>query len=241
MSYQIGELAEKYEVGGRGPGYISDGDKWDPGGDSYGSYQLATKVGTLQGYLKSKTDKYTKELNKYRIKTIAFNAAWKDLAKADPEGFKQSQFDYVSTISYKPCRKYADKIALKKTEAINSALFSISNQHGGWRKILDHATILPGDSEKVQLDKLYSARKDYILSLSSLSDSLKRSLIKQRCDLERADAIKLLGRPDPDTSDTSSTPAPAPATEPLQSLPEPIAKNPLINKAIDLFKTWLGK
>src|SRR5690348_3680134 len=127
-NYEIGELAEKYETGGRGPGFISDGDKWDPGGDSYGSYQLATKVGTLQGYLKTNLP-YTKELNQAApIKSSRFNDLWKEIATKDPVGFKQSQFDYVSSISYSPCRAYANRLGIKNTFALNSALFSISNQ-----------------------------------------------------------------------------------------------------------------
>ncbi len=191
MNYEIGELAEKYEVGGRGPGYISNGDSWDPGGDSYGSYQLATKVGTLQGYLKTSLP-YVSDLNKYTIKSVAFNAKWKAIATQDPIGFKQSQFDYVATISYIPCRHFADTIGILDSFAVNSCLFSTSNQSGGWKKILVAANIVTGDSEKVQINKLYDARKQYFQSLSSLSPKVKAAVIKQRTVLERADCLNLI-------------------------------------------------
>lgn len=190
-NYEIGELAEKYETSGRGPGFISNGDSWDPGGDSYGSYQLASKVGTLQGYLHTSLP-YVKELNQYTIKSVAFNAKWKAIAIQDPVGFKQSQFDYVSTISYEPCRKYADTIHIADTFAINNALFSTSNQSGGWKKILDRANIIATDSEEVQINKLYDARAAYFRGLSSLSAKVKAAIIKQRTVLERADCLALI-------------------------------------------------
>src|SRR6185503_8897206 len=42
----LGELSAKYETGGRGPGVVSTGSG-DPGGVSYGSYQMASKMGTV--------------------------------------------------------------------------------------------------------------------------------------------------------------------------------------------------
>ena len=192
QTYEIGELAEKYEVSGRGPGYISAGDSWDPGGDSYGSYQLATKVGTLQGYLRTSLP-YVNELKAAgRIKSKTFNAKWKAIAAQDPDGFKQSQFDYVATISYLPCRKYADHIGIADTLALNSCLFSTSNQSGGWRKILDRAGVNQLDDEETQINKLYDARARYFQSLTSLSAKVKKAIIEQRTIKERADCLKLL-------------------------------------------------
>ena len=192
--YQIGELAEKYETSNRGPGYISDGDRWDPGGDSYGSYQLATNPGTLIGYLRSGLP-YTDTLKQLTPKSEQFNAEWERLAQLDPEGFKQSQFDYVKTLSYDPCRSYADHIGIADTLAINSALFSISNQHGGWKKILDAAGVEQSDTEEEQINKLYDARERYIESLSILPSTLKDTLVKTRCQQERIDCLKLIGEP----------------------------------------------
>ena len=46
----LGELSAKYETGGRGPGTVSTGSG-DPGGVSYGSYQMATKMGTVARFV----------------------------------------------------------------------------------------------------------------------------------------------------------------------------------------------
>lgn len=186
--YEIGELAEKYETSGRGPGFISNGDSWDPGGDSYGSYQLASKVGTLQNYLKTSLP-YVNELNQFKMKSPHFNAKWKEIAARDPQGFKQSQFDYVCTISYNPCRHYANDIGILDSFAINSCLFSLSNQSGGWRKILDRADIGQLDAEETQINKLYDARAAYFRGLS-LSPKVKKAIIEQRTVQERADCLR---------------------------------------------------
>lgn len=39
----LGELSEKFETGGRGAGTVSGG-QGDPGGASYGSYQMSSKL-----------------------------------------------------------------------------------------------------------------------------------------------------------------------------------------------------
>ena len=44
IAEELGALSAKYETGGRGPGTVSTG-AGDPGGVSYGSYQMATKMG----------------------------------------------------------------------------------------------------------------------------------------------------------------------------------------------------
>ena len=190
MNYEIGELAEKYEVSGRGPGFISNGDSWDPGGDSYGSYQLATKVGTLQAYLKTSLP-FVSELNQFKIKSAPFNAKWKAIAKEHAEEFKQSQFDFVRTISYDPCRRYANDVGISDSLAINSCLFSTSNQSGGWKKILNAAGIQPFDDEATQVNKLYDARATYFKGLK-LSAKLKAAIIEQRTVQERKDCLELM-------------------------------------------------
>jgi hypothetical protein len=48
-AHRIGAIAERFESGGRGPGTVSSG-AGDPGGISYGTYQLASRTGTLGGW-----------------------------------------------------------------------------------------------------------------------------------------------------------------------------------------------
>src|SRR4051812_387517 len=43
---RLGVLSAKFETGGRGPGTVSSG-RGDPGGVSYGSYQMSSKRGVV--------------------------------------------------------------------------------------------------------------------------------------------------------------------------------------------------
>ncbi len=73
-----------------------------------------------------------------------------------------------------------------------SAIFSTSNQSGGWRKIFDAAKIDKFDDIDVQINKLYDARAAYFNGLSSLNATIKKNIIQQRTVLERKDCLHLL-------------------------------------------------
>ena len=196
VDIRIGALTEKYETGNKGPGFISNGSKWgDPGGDSYGAYQLESKLGTLQDYI-AYNDKFSGLLRDLKINSEGFKQKWKQLAKEDPQGFKQSQFDFLCTKKggYNSGINYAKELGWAVDHiALQAAIFSTVNQSGGWRKgIFDRANIKPKDPIKVQIDKLYDARARYFISLSSLSSTIKRNIIKERTVNERADALRLI-------------------------------------------------
>lgn len=193
---KIGELAAKYETSNKGPGYISNGSAWgDPGGDSYGSYQLETKKGTMQEYLRG-NDKYINALKPLKINSLEFKNKWRELAKQDPEGFEQSQFDYLANKpnGYNTAIKYAQQLGWAVGNfALQSAIYSIVNQSGNWKSgIFNKAGINESDSPATQVNKLYDARANYFRGLSSLSPMIKKNIIKQRTVLERKDCLKLL-------------------------------------------------
>src|SRR5215203_2261618 len=50
LAIELGSLSAKYETSGRGPATVSTGSG-DPGGVSYGSYQMATKTGTVARFV----------------------------------------------------------------------------------------------------------------------------------------------------------------------------------------------
>ena len=56
--WHLGQTSSKYEAGNRGISTISTG-RGDHGGVSYGAYQLSSKMGTLQKFLRhSKYEEY---------------------------------------------------------------------------------------------------------------------------------------------------------------------------------------
>lgn len=194
--FRIGDLSEKYETSNRGPGYISTGESWgDPGGTSYGSYQLETKKGTMQEYLQG-DDRFINALKKLKVNSQEFKARWRQLAAEDSEGFEQSQFNYLANKKggYNEAIKYAEQLGWQVDNfALQSAIYSTVNQSGGWKKgIFQKAGIKREDDIKTQINKLYDARAAYFKSLSSLSSEIKRNIIQQRTVLERKDCLRLV-------------------------------------------------
>jgi len=59
---RLGALSAEFESGGRGPGTVSSG-KGDPGGVSYGIYQLSSKAGTVAGFLSGEGAPWGAELS----------------------------------------------------------------------------------------------------------------------------------------------------------------------------------
>lgn len=197
LDVRIGDLAAKYETSGKGVGYISTGmGGKDPGGISYGNYQLETKLGTMQAYLKSKEGgKYAKELNKFTVNSTNFKNKWKQLAKDDPVGFNYSQFLYLANKpnGYNDAIKYAKQLGWAVDNfAMQSAIYSTVNQSGGWKTgIFNKAGIKKTDNVKDQLNKLYDARAAYFKRIK-LDATVKRNIIKNRTVDERRDAIRLV-------------------------------------------------
>lgn len=193
-NYSVGNLAEKYETSNRGPGYISNGSQWgDPGGDSYGSYQLETKLGTMQAYLHG-DDKFINSLKQFTINSEAFKAKWKALAEEDPQGFEQSQFDYLAKKpgGYNDAIAYAQKLGWSTDSfAMQSAIFSTVNQSGGWKNgIFNKVDISQLEPVQTQINKLYDARAKYFKNLN-IDATVKKNIIKDRTVDERQDALTL--------------------------------------------------
>ncbi len=183
-SYHIGDLAHKYEASNRGSGFISKGASWgDPGGISYGSYQIETRKGTMAAYL-AVNDAYTKQLVKLVVNSDSFMRKWRELSLNDPQGFQQSQFNFLCNKKggYNDAITYAKKLGWADNFAMQSAIFSTSNQSGGWKLgIFNRAGITNSDSAIVQINKLYDARASYFKELSSLTNTIKKNIMQQRC------------------------------------------------------------
>ncbi len=107
----LGKLSEKYESGGRGPGTVST-DKGDPGGVSYGTYQLASKIG--------RADEFTKK--------------WKELAEKDPKGLHAKEHAFIKETHYDPqVRRLEKDLKLdvtKRSAALRDVVWSVAVQHG---------------------------------------------------------------------------------------------------------------
>src|SRR5215475_160208 len=94
----LGKLSEKYESGNRGPGTVSSG-KGDPGGVSYGTYQLASKVGRADEFVKKY---YADEFKGLKGGTDEFTKRWKELAEKDPKGLRENEHAFIKQTHYDP-------------------------------------------------------------------------------------------------------------------------------------------
>lgn len=160
----LGDVTKKYESGKAGIGAISSG-YGDPGGQSYGTYQLSIKTGTLQRYLAQSA--YKSALSSVPG-SAEFNLQWKQLAKTDLLGFSQDQHDYIKRTHYDPLRTYATELGFSDTPAINEALWSMAIQHGKASKILDKISDPLDMTEEQQIKELYLARVEYVKQIPGL-------------------------------------------------------------------------
>lgn len=126
--WQLGQTSALFETGGRGAGAISSGIG-DFGGKSYGTYQLSSKVGTLQDFVKNGgyADKLTA-----RAGSREFDEQWKALAENDP-AFAQAQHDYIKRTHYDKAAESlkGEGIDLSgRGKAVQDMLWSTSVQFG---------------------------------------------------------------------------------------------------------------
>lgn len=135
----LGDLSAKYESNGDA-GSISSGIR-DPGGKSYGKYQLASRVGSVQSFLNwaihlsgnPTYQSYGNILNCYEIASDGFDAAWSEIAAEDNDGFTAMQHDYICYAYYFPAVDALREVGFdadKHTPAMQDVIWSRAVQYG---------------------------------------------------------------------------------------------------------------
>ena len=130
----LGTLSAKYETGGRGPGVVSTG-AGDPGGVSYGSYQMATKMGVPQKFVTQSGFPWLTDFQNLTAGTADFTACWKRIATNETDAFQKCQHEYIKKTHY-------DLLAAKilsddgldvntRSRALQDVVWSTAVQHGG--------------------------------------------------------------------------------------------------------------
>lgn len=156
----LGKVAAYFESGGKsGAGVISSG-KGDHGGKSYGSFQLASKTGTLQHFLN--TSGYGKQFAGMKVGSAEFDAKWKALAKTDPNFAKAQQAFAVQT-HYNPQMNKLAKSGLdlsKRGSGVQETIMSTANQYGAGTDLIVKA--LKGkDVSKMSDSDIINTIQDY--------------------------------------------------------------------------------
>ena len=193
---KLGKVSGKYESGTKGVSAISNamGGK-DPGGVSYGKYQLATKTGTMAAFLASSEGKaFSDKFKGLEPGTPEFNDAYRKVVAENAGAFDQAQHDYIERTLYRPVEAFAAKSGLDTSNlAVSEALFSQSVQHGlgGNKKIITAAVSItgPNATPDEQVKALYKSRSDYVSGLN-LDAKVKAGILKRYED-ESRDVLKI--------------------------------------------------
>lgn len=142
LADELGILSAKYETGGRGPGTVSTG-AGDPGGVSYGSYQMASKMGVVQRFVAQAGFQWAKDFQGLAAGTAPFTAVWKRIATAQTDDFQKAQHAFIKQSHYDPL---AAKILADNNVDVNTRSFAVQNvvwstavQHGGATPIVGRA------------------------------------------------------------------------------------------------------
>ena len=142
LAAELGMLSAKYETGGRGPGTVSTG-AGDPGGVSYGSYQMATKTGTVKRFVTQAGFTWLADFQNLTAGTASFTACWKRIATEQTDVFQKAQHEFIKKSHY-------DLLAAKilnddgldvntRSHALQDVIWSTAVQHGGATPIVHRA------------------------------------------------------------------------------------------------------
>jgi LysM domain len=138
----LGLLSAKYETGGRGPGTVSTG-AGDRGGVSYGSYQMASKLGVATRFVKQDNFPWRTDFQNLAAGSAEFTACWKRIAKNETDAFQRAQHDFIKKTHY-------DLLVAKiisddgldvnsRCHALKDVVWSTAVQHGGANSIVHKA------------------------------------------------------------------------------------------------------
>lgn len=128
-TWHLGQTSQKFESGGRGAAAVSRGIG-DAGGASYGTYQLSSRTGTLNEFLKDSG--YASKFEGLKPGTKAFNNKWKEVA-ANDQSFGKAQHDFIKRTHYDPAMQRLQEAGIdlsSRGPAVKDAIWSTSVQYG---------------------------------------------------------------------------------------------------------------
>ena len=201
----LGSLSAKYETGGRGPGTVSTGSG-DPGGVSYGSYQMATKTGTVARFVSDADFPWRDSFKNLKPGTPPFTEKWKEIATSESDRFQECQHAYIKKTHFDLL--VAQTLSengldiTKRSHALQDSVWSTAVQHGGKCAVIRKALITlnidssHNDFDKTLIRAIYAERgrrrADGKLAYFSSSSPNVQKGVANRFKNEEADALKML-------------------------------------------------
>lgn len=204
----IGDLSAKYESNGN-PSAISN-SSGDPGGKSYGIWQLASRKGSVGRFLKwlkkRNSDFYTNLADARKADGGAFgnefDECWHELGRTQTEEFSSVQEQFIKEGYYDTAVDVLkDRFGFdieERSLALRSVLFSTSVQHGVGGASAIFARVnekfkLNDSSDRQIINAVYDERSRVNVYFSKCSYKVRRA-VYNRFVFERADALALLER-----------------------------------------------
>lgn len=202
----IGKLAAQFESGGEGIAAIG----YDRhGGTSYGKYQIASRVGTMDRFLNF-LDTTAPDIAKSLRTAGPANTgcrqgtmpnAWRKIATEQPDRFESLQEKFIYDSHYKPALEAVTQNTPLEEGKISSAmqevLWSTAVQHGpaGAARIFSQASAQAGNARDKNFDKrlinnIYAIRAEQFGS----STEEVQSSVRHRMHREKALALTMLER-----------------------------------------------
>jgi hypothetical protein len=202
---EVGALSARFESGGAGVEAIG----YDRvGGTSYGTYQIASKPGTMDRFL-TYLDEHAPAWGD-RLRGAgeadtgstrgAMPEAWKAIAAEDPERFGRLQHDFITEQNYAPARAMIlDQTGLdfdNAPSALREVLWSTAVQHGPtgaariFGKVIDRFVASPQDNEfnEKLIEGVYDTRKG---QFGSSTERVRNSVVS-RLNEEKQLALNML-------------------------------------------------
>lgn len=211
----IGKMSEKYETGGRGSETVG----WDKvGGTSYGKYQIASKVGAMDDYLKFLEKKNPEAAAQLRASGPAetgsaggaFADKWKELSKSGALG--DTEHEFIKQKSYDPAMAGLKdpklKAMIEGNKGLQEMMWSTSVQHGGGGAAgIMNKVFKEGMSEEDLVKAAYAERGT---KFGSSTEAVQKS-VQARFGKEQADVMGMLGQPGmPGTPESITRPVTVP-------------------------------
>jgi len=181
----LGRVAAQFESGGQA-GMVSSGHG-DFGGKSYGAFQLSSKTGDVEKFLKSSG--YDEQFSGLSVGSPEFDAKWKELGK-DPD-FLQAQSGHAKKTHYDPQVAMLKKSGIdlsERSDSVQEAIMSTANQYGAATNVITKALAgkdIASMSDKELINSIQDYKAASVESRFKSSSESVRSGVSKRIEQER--------------------------------------------------------
>jgi hypothetical protein len=206
--HRLGSLSERFESGGRGPGTVSGG-VGDPGGVSYGTFQLSSRTGTAARFMVAEGAAWAREFGRAAPGSAAFSRVWRRVAEREGEAFGAAQHAFIERTHYRPAvAAVFEETGLdldSRHPAVRDAAWSVAVQHGRAARILSGAVLRADEMasrdslreyDRALIEVIYTERTEYVLRVAQRSNEaaarMLRSITRNRYPAELQAALKML-------------------------------------------------